>query len=153
MSNSETTTAQLTLLSRRLERAERALVRAGWTYTEGAEEWKPPLGQSALPLLDELDRLRAQVEDKGAATVREENARLRTAVEYWRLAAERRQSRKDLTGLDIPEARTLDEPEVTAQVERTTTGERLYTLAEAKMALEGAIKELASEHIKGDRRG
>lgn len=62
MSNSETTTAQLTLLSRRLERAERALVRAGWTYTEGAEEWKPPLGQSALPLLDELDRLRAQVE-------------------------------------------------------------------------------------------
>jgi len=31
------------LISRRLERAERALTRAGWTYTEGAEEWKPPV--------------------------------------------------------------------------------------------------------------
>lgn len=42
----------------RLERAERALSRAGWTYTEGAEEWKPPLGPSASPLLDEIDHLR-----------------------------------------------------------------------------------------------
>ena len=47
---------------RKLERAERALKRTGWTYTEGAEEWKPPLGPSASPLLDEIDVLRAQVE-------------------------------------------------------------------------------------------
>jgi len=45
----------------RLHRAERALLRAGWTHSEGAQEWKPPLGTSASPLLDEIERLRAQL--------------------------------------------------------------------------------------------
>lgn len=45
----------------RLHRAERALLRAGWTHSEGAEEWKPPLGPSASPLLDEIASLRAQL--------------------------------------------------------------------------------------------
>lgn len=35
--------------------------------------------------------------------------RLRTNVEYWRLAAERRDARKERSGLDIPEAQTLGE--------------------------------------------
>lgn len=51
-------TDQTSPVSEALDRAERALVRAGWTYTEGAAEWKPPLGPSASPLLDEIDRLR-----------------------------------------------------------------------------------------------
>lgn len=42
------------------DRAERALTRAGWTYTEGAEEWKPPLGPSASPLLEKIEQLTAQ---------------------------------------------------------------------------------------------
>lgn len=29
----------------RLERAEKALIDAGWTYKEGAAAWKPPLGK------------------------------------------------------------------------------------------------------------
>lgn len=29
----------------RLERAEKALLDAGWTYKEGAAAWKPPLGK------------------------------------------------------------------------------------------------------------
>lgn len=41
------------ILLRRLERAERTLTRAGWTYTEGAEEWRPPLGKP--PLLDKAE--------------------------------------------------------------------------------------------------
>lgn len=42
------------------DRAERALRAAGFTYTEGAEEWRPPLGSSASPLLDKIDKLTAQ---------------------------------------------------------------------------------------------
>lgn len=45
------------LMQERLDRAERALTRAGFTYTEGAQEWKPPIGPSASPLLDRIDRL------------------------------------------------------------------------------------------------
>jgi len=37
----------------RLERAERALTRAGFTYLEGAAEWKPPLGKR--PVFIEVD--------------------------------------------------------------------------------------------------
>lgn len=44
-------------LVERAERAERSLTRAGFTYTEGAQEWKPPIGPSALPLLERIDRL------------------------------------------------------------------------------------------------
>lgn len=45
------------LMQERLDRAERALTRAGFTYTEGAQEWKPPIGPSASPLLDRIDQL------------------------------------------------------------------------------------------------
>lgn len=41
----------------RTTRAERALDHAGFTYTNGAEEWKPPIGPSASPLLDQIDLL------------------------------------------------------------------------------------------------
>ncbi|WNL63582.1 hypothetical protein ST4_024 [Aeromonas phage ST4] len=44
-------------LQERLDRAERALTRSGFTYTEGAQEWKPPIGPSASPLLDRIDQL------------------------------------------------------------------------------------------------
>lgn len=43
--------------------AERALKSAGYTKIDGAAEWKPPLGPSASPLLDELDRLRKALEE------------------------------------------------------------------------------------------
>ena len=36
--------AVVATLNARIERAERVLLRNGWTYTEGADEWKPPLG-------------------------------------------------------------------------------------------------------------
>jgi hypothetical protein len=42
-----------------------------------------------------------------AALAKDEIKRLRVNVEYWRLAAERREARAERTGLDIPEARTL----------------------------------------------
>lgn len=44
-------------LQERLDRAERALTRSGFTLVEGAQEWKPPLGPSASPLLDRIDLL------------------------------------------------------------------------------------------------
>lgn len=44
----------------RLERAERALKRAGFTYLEGAAEWKPPLGKPPrfipVPTLTDRER-------------------------------------------------------------------------------------------------
>lgn len=54
------------LMQERLDRAERALTRAGFTYTEGAQEWKPPIGPSASPLLDRIDQLAAQLKDATA---------------------------------------------------------------------------------------
>lgn len=45
------------LMQERLDRAERALTHYGFTYTEGAQEWKPPIGPSASPLLDRIDQL------------------------------------------------------------------------------------------------
>lgn len=47
-------------LRHRVERAERALQRVGWTYIEGADEWKPPIGPSASPLLERIDQLTEQ---------------------------------------------------------------------------------------------
>lgn len=44
-------------LQERLDRAERALTRAGYTLIEGAQEWKPPIGPSASPLLYRIDLL------------------------------------------------------------------------------------------------
>jgi hypothetical protein len=44
----------------KLARAERALISAGWTYVEGAAEWKPPIGPSASPLLDRIAELERQ---------------------------------------------------------------------------------------------
>lgn len=45
----------------KLNIACRSLVAAGFTYTEGAKSWRPPLGPSASPLLDKIDKLEAQV--------------------------------------------------------------------------------------------
>jgi hypothetical protein len=40
----------------------KALERAGYTKLDDAAEWKPPLGPSAGPLLDEMDRLRRDLD-------------------------------------------------------------------------------------------
>lgn len=42
------------LATERAERAERSLVAAGYTYQEGAEAWKPPLGGTAVQLIRRL---------------------------------------------------------------------------------------------------
>lgn len=55
------------------------------------------------------ERNRAQDE---ANELRKQLVQANAKAEYWRLAAERREHRRELTGLDIPEARTLDAPEV-----------------------------------------
>ncbi|MFM4808585.1 DUF3850 domain-containing protein [Aeromonas hydrophila] len=52
-----------TELAANLDRAERALICSGFTYTEGAQEWKPPIGPSASPLLERIDQLAAQLSD------------------------------------------------------------------------------------------
>lgn len=48
-------------LQAEVDRATRALQRAGYTYTEGAEEWKPPVGDNPSPLLARIDQLQAEV--------------------------------------------------------------------------------------------
>lgn len=48
-----------------------------------------------------------EASDSGA-----EIKRLRAQVEYWRLAAERREARMERSGVDVAEARTLDTPSV-----------------------------------------
>jgi hypothetical protein len=48
----------------KLHIACRSLVAAGFTYTEGAKSWRPPLVPSASPsspLIDKIDKLEAQV--------------------------------------------------------------------------------------------
>ncbi|MGR2662431.1 hypothetical protein ACUXVY_12640 [Chromobacterium haemolyticum] len=50
----------------RADRAERALLRAGWTHAEGCAEWKPPLGPSAYPLLEKIDNLMTALELESA---------------------------------------------------------------------------------------
>ena len=42
----------------RLELAEKALKSAGFTQLSHSNEWKPPLGPSAGPLLDKIDQLK-----------------------------------------------------------------------------------------------
>jgi hypothetical protein len=39
------------------DQAVRALTAAGYTLNEGVQEWMPPLGTSASPLLDKIDQL------------------------------------------------------------------------------------------------
>lgn len=63
-------------LAARVERSETALRGAGWTYLEGAESWKPPLGPSASPLLQTIDNLTEQLAE-AQGTV----ARLREATQ------------------------------------------------------------------------
>lgn len=65
-------------LAARLERAEKTLEYAGYTYC-GGELWKPPLGPSAKPLLEHIDSLE-QERDKLAAQLR---AAL-NEIEFWR---------------------------------------------------------------------
>lgn len=43
-----------------VEHLRATLSRHGFTHVEGAAEWKPPIGPNPSPLLDELDRLRAE---------------------------------------------------------------------------------------------
>ncbi|TDR82150.1 hypothetical protein DFP86_102264 [Paludibacterium purpuratum] len=57
-------------LAERADRAERALIRTGWTYLEGAAEWRPPVGPSASPLLEQLDREREKSAELLAALKR-----------------------------------------------------------------------------------
>lgn len=46
---------------RRLQAAERTLIAGGYSYLDGAEMWKPPLGLSARPLLDLSDHQRKRI--------------------------------------------------------------------------------------------
>lgn len=79
--------------------------------------------------------------------LRKEVSALKTNVEYWRLAAERRDARKDLTGLDVAEARTLDAPEAPqCEVQSDVVAfinRRLEDLAEAN-ALYGKDQRLGA---------
>lgn len=51
---------RVTKAERDRDRAVRALIRAGYTLAEGADEWKPPLGPSAAPLLSRIDEITAE---------------------------------------------------------------------------------------------
>lgn len=57
----EDAAAAIEQLQAQLAQAKRALERAGYTLKEGAQEWKPPLGPSASPLLDRIDLLQQQL--------------------------------------------------------------------------------------------
>ena len=70
--------AEMHDLMERVTRAERALTQAGWTYTNGAEEWCPPLGPDPRPMLAEMDSLRAEV--KRLTEERDETGRTRDEV-------------------------------------------------------------------------
>jgi hypothetical protein len=65
----------------RLDRAERALISAGWTYIEGAAEWKPPIGPSASPLLERITELERQLVESRDFAI-SEAARIRAAYEH-----------------------------------------------------------------------
>ena len=45
---------------RRLQAAERTLIAGGYSYLDGAEMWKPPIGPSARPLLERFAALESQ---------------------------------------------------------------------------------------------
>ena len=60
--------AERDALAAHTDRAEGTLTRAGWTYTDGAQEWRLPLGPNPSPLLERIDALAA------------ENAKLREAL-------------------------------------------------------------------------
>lgn len=49
--------AEHQVVQRELKRARRALERAGFTYTEGAAEWRPPVSNSASPLISHISEL------------------------------------------------------------------------------------------------
>lgn len=53
--------ARFTRLEEEKNRAERAILRAGYTYLDGAQEWRPPLGPNQSPLLDRIAELEAEV--------------------------------------------------------------------------------------------
>ena len=44
----------------RLQAAERTLIAGGYSYLDGAEMWKPPIGPSAKPLLERIAALESQ---------------------------------------------------------------------------------------------
>lgn len=70
------------------DRAERALRAAGWTYEEGAAEWKPPLGPSSSPLLERIDQLEAQ-RDHWKANHENQVRRARILIERTDMPIER----------------------------------------------------------------
>ena len=49
---------EMLAMPERLARAERALIRAGYTYLEGAEEWKPPIDTRQIAFDAEINRMR-----------------------------------------------------------------------------------------------
>lgn len=61
--------AEIARLRAELAKAKRALERAGFV-DKGGEEWAPPLGPSASPLLDEIDRLRSELAKASAEVQR-----------------------------------------------------------------------------------
>ena len=66
--------AEIARLRAELAKAKRALERAGFV-DKGGEGWAPPLGPSASPLLDEIDRLRSELAKASAEVQRLESER------------------------------------------------------------------------------
>lgn len=94
--------AQYDALQTRLHLAERALRSAGYTQLSPANEWKPPLGPSASPLLNRIDHLSGLVDTYG-------HERQLYREQRDALASLLREARTSLqafseTGLDEPEA-------------------------------------------------
>lgn len=86
--------------------SERLADRIGKTYRKGAGPQAYSVGELSL---DDLNLICASLRSfHHAQTPADEIARLRAQVEYWRIAAERREERKERSGVDVAEARTLD---------------------------------------------
>lgn len=67
-------------LVEQLDQAVRALISGGYTLAGGAQEWKPPTGPSASPLLDRIDGLTAQ-RDELLAALKEADLFIKNGIE------------------------------------------------------------------------
>ena len=76
LASGKTTAKMLEEANERLELAESALKAAGFTQASPSNQWKPPVGPSASPLLQRIDDLSTQ-RDELLATMRQTLAMLR----------------------------------------------------------------------------
>ena len=76
LASGKTTAKMLEEANERLELAERSLKAAGFTQASPSNQWKPPVGPSASPLLQRIDDLSKQ-RDELLAAMRQTLAMLR----------------------------------------------------------------------------